>query len=475
MGRVIVIGIDGMDYSLTKEFLPFLPNFSELSRRGSLKGLASVFPADSIPSWITIYTGLAPETHGVIRSIDYLNKNYKKLNVNTEPFQGRTFWDEAGNRGKKVCIINPFMAYPVWPVKGVMVSGPVFMTGEAQCYPEEVGFKYGLPEVLGGIVDFPTKKTLQDFINKTFLDTNSLAGYALNLFKLEEWDLFFVTFLTLDRIQHFLWRFCDRNDPTYPGPGAYENVIKEAYIVFDKILGRFLASIGKDDQLIIISDHGHGMRCTRHLNLNEFLRQKGYLRSSARGITYFNKDYWVQKAKQLVLQGLFTMRQEDLTYRIARFVPNRKELKKSEFIINDSDSIARLSDFAGSGHYGGIDVSNEIRGSGEHFTVLNKIICDLEALNAEHKGSLFKWIKMSDTEPGKKNPYPDVIFELYPPYGVNWDVFTPLITRNPFHRKISGGHNSTGVLFSNGLLPEKGHHVRDIKSMVLKGLGIGDD
>lgn len=476
MGRVIVLGIDGMDYALAKDLWPYLPNMARLADRGSFCELESVFPADSIPSWITIYTGLEPESHGIVRSIDYLSKNYKEFNVNTEAFRGRTFWDAAGNHGKRVCIVNPFMGYPVWPVNGTMISGPVFVTGEAQSFPEEVGRRYGLPNVLGGIVDFPTSKTLSEFVNKTILDTNRLADYAMEVSKGENWDLFFVAFLTLDRVQHFLWRYWDSNDPTYPGANDYENVIRDAYVLYDDIIGRFLASMRSEDQLIIISDHGHGMRCTRYLNLNEFLRKKGYLHSSTGGIPFLSKDYWVQKAKQLVLQGLFTMSLEDLTYRIARFVPNRKKLKTSEFVISDLHSIARLSDFAGSGPYGGIEISKEIRLSGEYSSISDKIISDLNALNEQNKGTLFKWIEKSRCVPETEatSIYPDIVFELHAPYGVNWDVFTPLVTRNPFHRKISGGHTSTGVLISSTRLSNGGHHVRDVKPMILQRLGINE-
>jgi predicted AlkP superfamily phosphohydrolase/phosphomutase len=477
MGKVVVIGIDGMDYRLLNGYLPELPNLSKISQAGVGSPLLSVYPADSIPSWITIYTGDGPEKHGIIRSIDYLKKDFKKFSIDTTAFRGRTFWDDAGKHGKKVCVINPFMAYPVWPVNGVMVSGPVFTTGDALYFPENIGSKYGLSHVLGGIEDFPTEKTLDQFVHKCKSDTLDLANYSLKLFKGEVWDLFFVTFLTLDRLQHFLWRYTDSNDPTYPGPNRHEGIIKAFYKLFDEIIGEYLSEMREEDYLIVISDHGHGMRCTKYLNVNEYLRRRNYLQADVGKVAFISKKYWVEKAKNFVLQTLFTLNLEDFTYLIARFVPNRQKLKTSDFVIKKADSNVRLSDFAGSGPYGGIDISPDIRASSDYERLRNDVIDDLWSLNRQYGEKIFKWIQKSDEMfkmAPDQVPYPDIVFELYEPYGVNWGLFISLISRNPFHKKISGGHNSVGILFSNAsyLKNRDNLRVHDVKSLVLEGLNV---
>ena len=85
-----------------------------------LHALNSVVPADSVPSWITIYTGLNPAEHGILLTIDYLNE---KQNVpgKAAVIKGKSFWDKIGDRGKRVFVFNPFMASPAWDVNGLMV------------------------------------------------------------------------------------------------------------------------------------------------------------------------------------------------------------------------------------------------------------------------------------------------------------------------------------------------------------------
>ncbi len=438
-----------------------------------------MFPPDSIPSWITIFTGIEPGEHGILQSIDYLKKRYKNFKIDTNAFKGHTFWDIAGREGKKVCIVNPFMAYPAWPVNGVMISGPIFITGNHDAYPQDIFSKYPNIPPIGGITDIPTRKTLRRFINKTMNDTRQLAQYSLEFFSNEEWQLFFVSFFTLDRIQHFLWRFTDERDPTYPGITEYKNSILEFYKEYDDIVGEFTKSLKPDDTLMVLSDHGHGMRCTETLNLNEFLRKCGYLQLKTGKIPLLSKQYWVEKTKNLTLQFLFTLHIEELAYHIARAFPNPKVIKTSSHIINKDDSIAHLSDFAGMGSCGGISLNLDLKSTGAYEEVLQDITTKLNELNENHNNTLFKWIKTRQSVIGDQNNsiYPDILFELKSNLGVGWGLYVPLVARNPFHRRISGGHKMDGILASNkrALFDySMSYHVKDVKSSILRALGLAD-
>jgi len=298
--RIVIIGIDGMDPDLVSKWENNLPNLRKFQRFK----VDSVFPPDSISAWATIFTGLNPAQHGLLHSIDYLDRRVKGFSVDTGIFKGRTFWDVASKAGKKVSIINPFLAYPVWNVNGIMVSGPVFGSGEIDAFPRSILKRYKIPP-LGGIVDLPTKKTLGNFCGKTRKSTLDLAEFGIKLLKENDWSLYFITFFTLDRIQHFFWRYCDQEDPTYPGKNCYQYVIKDFYRLFDGIIGKFISLIDKNTTLIVLSDHGHGRRCTKSLNLNEVLRRKGHLVSEVERLMFLHPKYWVEKAKTKYLNFVY--------------------------------------------------------------------------------------------------------------------------------------------------------------------------
>ena len=115
-----------------------------------------VFSPDSIPSWISIFTGLDPSRHGILETIDYFKKDAKEFAVDTGAFRGMTFWDRAGRAGNKVIVVNPLMAFPPWEVNGIMATGPVFISGEAATWPPGLAGSVELPP-LGGIVLKPVR------------------------------------------------------------------------------------------------------------------------------------------------------------------------------------------------------------------------------------------------------------------------------------------------------------------------------
>jgi hypothetical protein len=346
---LIVLGVDGLDWRWIDGHRASMPR---LAGWPQLRPLQSIFPPDSIPAWTTIFTGEAPGQHGALESIDYLDERpAAAAEDSARRLPGRCFWDDASRAGKRVAVVNPFLAYPAWDVNGIMISGPVFveagavsMTGilEADIAP--------LPE-LGGIVSFPTPKTMGSFVEETLQATRAQAELGLKILGIGQPDLFFINILTVDRMKHFAWRFCDPDDPTWPGPNPHSDAIDRIYGLVDEIAGRY-ADHGR---VVILSDHGHARRCTRMLYVDEVLRRAGLL-DAARPLT--SKAYWIEKAKRAALNTAFRTGTEAHAYRLARWLPNRKALKQSTF-SSRPESAARLSRIFGRNQFGGIELPED--------------------------------------------------------------------------------------------------------------------
>lgn len=470
--------MDGLDPHLLEGWLEELPNFKQLTEEGTFVGINSVYPPDSVPAWASIYTGTLPDEHGILDSIDYLDIAKKHLACDVSGLKGNTFWDIAGNAGKKVCIINPFLAYPVWPVNGIMANGPVFVSGNIQTYPESIMTEYDVPE-LGGIVDSPTKKDLGPFAEKTWELTLEYLRFSKDLFDREPWDLFFINFLALDRVQHLFWRYQDTDDPTYPGKNPHSDVIKNFYKLHDRIIGEFRSNMDKESLLIVLSDHGHGRRCTKALSVNELLRQKGLLKSSTRA-GVFDPKYMLEKVKTSTLRFLAKHDLQDLAFKIGKMVPGAKSLKKSTFVIDRGKSAAQVARFAGMNPFGGIDLPrSEFDGDDHAYDDLTaSLIKDLmELKDPKNKKSIVKWaVKREEMFLGRySHIYPEIIFELESDYGVSRSLFGPLVDINPTHKKISGGHMPEAVFLANQRLKVNAKRKPSILSIaptVLNFLGV---
>lgn len=454
MSRIIVLGVDGMDWPLLEELMPELPAIRSVAERGYAGEMTSIFPPDSIPSWVSIFTGLDPSEHGILETIDYFKKGISQFSVNTDAFRGKTFWDRAGELGKGVIVVNPLLAYPPWSVNGIMASGPVFISGDSRIYPASLAGEYRLPP-LGGIVDFPEKHELSDFAQKTYQESERMLDFTLDLMRSHPWDLVFLSLLTMDRIFHFFWRYFDPYDPTHPPGNEHAEVIRQFHLFIDTCVARLLDAAGDDCILMIVSDHGHHRRPTLLFNLNELLRQHGLLKSRISGPRLLSPRYHLERSKNLVLETLHRLDLEDLAYRFARIFPWTRKMKKRDFMTEPASNLATASDFGGTNPFGGVDISRErcAEEGREYEEVRERVITLLMQTRDESGAPVFVWAKQREelyTGPHIEK-YPDVLYEMKPQYGTSWSLHVPLVTVNPRHRKISGGHRANSVLVTGPL------------------------
>src|SRR5438067_1974576 len=122
MTRVVMIGIDGLDADLLRVYGPSLPHLRRLMLESPFLELVSSFPPETTSTWASIYTGLNPGKHGVLDTGNY--DSFQRTSPRLKIPPGETFWDIASREGKRVCTINPLLAYPAWPINGVMLSLP---------------------------------------------------------------------------------------------------------------------------------------------------------------------------------------------------------------------------------------------------------------------------------------------------------------------------------------------------------------
>ena len=472
MGKLLVIGIDGMEPRLVQHWLPQLPNMAALAQGGVIQPIASVFPADSLPAWTTIYTGQHPAEHGLIETIDYLTTTGLDAGQPTR-FAGQTFWDEASRRGKRVCVVNAFMAYPVWPVNGVMVSGPVFVTGAAQSHPDGILAEHP-PAELGGMVDYPYRWGLGRFAQRATRAARDQHALAASLMRSTEWDLFFLCLLTLDRAQHFFWRFCDATDPAYPGPNPFQSAVFRHYQLMDEIVGS-LSAQADDAEVMVLSDHGHGQRPSCLFHLNEWLRQEGWLACPESNHSGWNASKAVEQAKSVAFSVATRLALEDVLYAAARLIPEKRRasLKESSYAVDRERSRAYAGKLGGSSGAGGIvlaDASAELRDE-----IAQGLMLVTDPATDER---VVEWVKPREAvlpnsggASAHAHAIPDMLFRLRPGYGISRAVYGPLFSTSPTHRRVSGGHTGEGILAaSRGVAARPPAALHEVYDSILRAL-----
>lgn len=489
MSKVLVIGVDGMDSIQLSELEEHLPNFKRLKEESPDVKLTSVFPPDSIPAWGSIYTGLNPAEHGIVNFIDPNSEEtrivFKELH---KYYRGRTFWDFASENGKMVCVLLPYSIYPPWEVNGVMVCRTLEIVGgdfPLKAYPEKIYDEFKLSDFnVNMFHGFPSKRNLGKFVDACKKRTIGEAKLGLRFLNNYDADLYFIYFSALDAIQHTFWNYYDEEHPDYPGENKYQTVIKDFYILFDEILGKFLTAVDNDTTTIVLSDHGHGMRPVNLVNVNEILRRKGLLSSNIKNKKIKNPFQQKEKIKRVLANLIGIVGVGNFTLKLVEIFPILKRTLSTPNYINWEETVAYVSAIAGIKSYseGGIVLNKNVKDL-DYEPVREVILRELSEITDSTTGeNLMKWIcKREDLYSGKHiNKYPDIVFELKEGFGVGWDIHESIIGKSGMSRFQSGSHKRYSPVFLVSNLRDdksikKDMTLMDVGPMVLEDLRVKRD
>jgi len=446
MPRVLILGFDGMDSELIDEFEDDLPNLKKIQSLSPKLRLTSTFPPDSETAWSSIYTGLNPAKHGVVHFIDPLEKSLmnQTKDADSELIRGNTFWDKASEGGKQVCIILPHIGYPVWPVNGIMI-GRSSVEDDVQVWPENILNNSDINKLntikgfpgLGGI---PHDEFIQK--HKDLLDATLKIG--LTYYEKQDWDIFFIYSSILDVVPHFFWKYHDAEDPDYIMDNPFRSVIKDLYILHDRFIGHFLNRIDRETVLIVISDHGHGRRPTRVININEILRQQGFLIEAEKRTS--SNLFEAFKSQAVNLVSNYNL--ENIASKLLQRLPSVKKLCVSSPSINWDSTRAYVTDLSGikSYPYGGININRGIIKDDSTYEQIREDIIDLLSVEVSKcVGSsepVILWIKRREEiyDGPLIDKYPDIVFELNEEYGIGNKIKCDVIERNALHAIVPGSH-----------------------------------
>jgi predicted AlkP superfamily phosphohydrolase/phosphomutase len=454
--RLVVIGIDGFDRVLLDKFLDHMPNLRSLIADGQSLNLVSTFPYDSETAWASIFTGLNPAKTGVLE----FKNPFKSTQIkNTEEYvryqlMGKTVWDKLSQMQKRVCILFPHACYPGWPVNGFLLTRSMkAKEGFPICCIPEVNFKSQDFSNLNTMRNFPTQSNLPQIITDAKDLVSRELQFGLSYLKKEPWDLFFIYSSTIDYIEHFFWHYCDKDDPYYIEDSGFENTIMDFYMLYDDFIGKFQDNLDADQGLMIVSDHGHGKRPVKILNINKLLLEKNYLVVNNSKPKFHAFE---EKVKRQLKGMVSDYHLAEYLSPIVRKCPGIKENMTRSSLIDWTKSLCHVSDPSGikSYSYGGIVINKDLISSEEEYEkIRDDLINSLRDLEDDTTQSIFKWIiKREDLYRGEYiDLFPDVVLALQDEYGVGWETNGPLISNTKTHLMQPGGHkmDSAVLILSN--------------------------
>jgi len=249
----------------------------------------------------------------------------------------------------------------------------------------------------------------------------------------------------VDRIQHMFWRYFEKGHPAARGGNGHEHAdaIEKIYRHSDELVGKVLARLGRDDLLMVVSDHGFAS-FRRGVNLNAWLLSKGWLalKDGGDGSAEWLRDVdWSRtRAYAIGLTGMFL----------------NIEGREGKGIVKPGEDAAKVK---------------------------AEIMAALEGLRDDEGGNT-AINEAFDTAKLYSGPYlqnaPDLIIGFNAGYRTSWDGATGVVSGSVFEDNVkawSGDHCIDprlvpGVLFASREIDRADPSLVDIAPTVLRLFGL---
>jgi tetratricopeptide (TPR) repeat protein len=289
-GRVVVIGLDGLD-PYTVDLLMSegkLPNFAKLREGGAYGRLLSSKPLLSPVLWTTIATGKTPEDHHIGHFVAVNEQTGEQLPVTSQMRKVKAVWNIFSDAGRKVDVVGWWATWPAETVNGTIVSDHTcyhfLFTNGVTGAPDPAGVIYppALQPALAPMIRRPGDLKLDDVASFVRVRPEELARpfdfnddlshfkwalataesyrrIGLYLWEEERPDLLMVYIEGTDSTQHLfghLFRAQGLSGELAAQQQRFGQTVEAMYRYADGIVGDYLKALNDDTTLVVLSDHG---------------------------------------------------------------------------------------------------------------------------------------------------------------------------------------------------------------------------
>ena len=317
MRRVLVLGLDGADWSVLRPLCAAgrLPHLAAWLAAGRAAPLPSVTPPMSFPAWSSFATGLSPGAHGIFDFTQKQDGAYRIRFVNASDRAGEAFWMRATRAGLPVLVLGVPATHPADSVAGLLVPGfdaPV-STGSTAAFASDPALYASVAARAGAWMrpDLDEGAHGGDWheraIDWLLARIDRKCGFALEALRQlrqsgREPALGVVVFSESDTVAHHYWRDHDAASPRHDpqASAARKAALVATYERLDAACGALREAFGADAACFVVSDHGQGGASRRVVHLNRYLAECGLLaRRHAAAI-----DLATRRARDLALRVL---------------------------------------------------------------------------------------------------------------------------------------------------------------------------
>lgn len=292
--KLLFFGVDSANWNVLTPMIEAgqLPAIAGLVREGSFGVLRSGEPIQSPQMWTSIATGDVPEKHGITRFVAEVPGTDREVPVTSNMRRVKAFWNILSDNGISVGIVGWWPSWPAEKVDGFVLAQRAWPVNWSAH-----GIPFGAARDKSGrlmVTDFPGRSYPEDLykefepfimteedvtaadLNMFFSDSRftdprkqfharwvyakdkSFADAGLSFLKRYHPDVFAIYFQGTDVVSHYYWGYQTEEgfkvDPA--DKKLYGNVVRNYYRFIDGVIAEYLAEVGPDCAVILVSDHG---------------------------------------------------------------------------------------------------------------------------------------------------------------------------------------------------------------------------
>ena len=277
--RALLLGLANADWSLLRPLLDSgrLPSVGALIERGVSGSIRTLQPQFEPLLWTSAASGRRATAHGVVGCRETVDADHPRP-LSSLTRKSHCLWHHAAAHDRRSLVMNWPVTFPAEPVRGVCLSDLFFRlagTPEAlEAPPSSSASPAAVRDKLGDTRVSPSRLSLEEL--KFFIDSPepddpmlapltvalaeqlSVHAATLALLDRESWDLAMVRY---DLLATLGPRFMACHPPQLAWLedsifGRYRNVMTNAAIYLDHLLGHVLLRLGDDDLVVVFSERG---------------------------------------------------------------------------------------------------------------------------------------------------------------------------------------------------------------------------
>jgi len=274
MARMLIVGLDGLNPELIRDWLDDLPNLKRMQQEGIWGEIESTIPPHPVPAWVSAQSSRNPGAFG-FWSLRYRDEFYydlpKVADCTIKEKRVEPLYKILARFGQKVAVISLPTTWPPPKIPGGYSVSCYMTPQEDTNFTWPTSFKDEIEKVVGKyIIDLQAKDYLQMNRQKLLNDIHIMDSQRCALLKYliskKQCDFVWLVLTGPDRIGHFCLN----------KTSVDKELLHEYYSWLDAQIGEVCAAINTDTFLLIHSAYSVQEFWGR-INLNEWLVQEGYL------------------------------------------------------------------------------------------------------------------------------------------------------------------------------------------------------